>query len=167
MVKATVKIRYLSWLILFMVLGLASCISPDERINAQFDTLPQQDSILLYKFGAASSSATGDCGGVFQHRWYGTAMIKEDVAKFYAEYLTDNGWSVWSGEAVEIWSRESDDGLYRTGVSIFADTGDISQEQGSYQLPATVLLEASKYQTVYLLSMTYSVPRVAERCFEH
>jgi hypothetical protein len=162
------KIRYhFACLIMFMVLGLASCASPEERINAQFDTLPQLDSILLYEYGATSSSATGDCGGVFLHRWYGTATSKEDVAKFYTDYLTNNGWSVWSGEAVEIWSRESDDGLYRIGVTVFDDSGDISQEQGNYQLPAMGLLAASQQETVYLLSMTYTVPRVAKKCFGH
>src|SRR5262245_8005252 len=135
--------HFLACFIIFAVLGLASCASPDERINTQFDNLPQADSTLLYKYGDASSSATGECSGVFQHRWYGTATSKGDVEKFYTDYLTDNGWSVWSGEAVEIWSQKESEGLYRIGVTVFTDPGDISQEQGSYQLPKTVWLEAS------------------------
>jgi hypothetical protein len=165
MMKAKVKISHFSWLIFFMVLGLASCTSPDERINAQFDTLPLQDSIFLYQYGAASSSATGDCGGVFQHRWYGTATSQEEIANFYADYLSDNGWSILPGEAVKIWSRSGSDGLYRTGVTIFADSADISQEQGSYQLPEKTLLSFTEYRTIYILSMTYMSPRMAEKCF--
>jgi len=155
------------WLALLTVWALSSCASPEERIKAQFDTLPQPDSTLLYEYGDASSSATGDCSGVFLHRWYGTAMNKEDVAKFYTDYLTNNGWSIWSGEAVEIWSREGKDGLYRTHIDIFTDPKTISQEQGNYQLPETVLMETSQHPTIYLLSMTYMVSRAAKKCFGH
>jgi len=155
------------WLALLMVWILSACVSPEEHIKAQFDALPQTDSTLLYEYSASFSSATGDCAGVFMHRWHGTAMSKEDVAKFYTDYLTNHGWSIRSEEVVEIWSREDEDGLYRTGVSVFTDPRTISQEQGDYQLPETVLLETSQHPTVYLLSMTYMVPYAAKKCFGH
>jgi hypothetical protein len=162
------KIHYhFLWLLIFTVLGLVSCTSPEERINAQFDALPHVDSALLYQYGAAASSATGECGGDFQHRWYGTAISDRDVTKFYSTYLSDNGWSVRPEEVVEIWSREEDDGLYRIGVSVFTDPTDISHEQGSYRLPASVMLEAAHYQTVYLVSMFYMTPYATEKCFGH
>lgn len=148
-----------------MVWLLSACVSPEERIKAQFDTLPQPDSTLLYEYSASSSSATGDCAGVFMHRWYGTAMSTEDVAKFYADYLANHGWGIRPEEVVEIWSREDKDGLYRIGVDVFVDPKAISQEQGDYQLPATVLLETSQHATVYLLSMTYMVPYATKKCF--
>jgi hypothetical protein len=153
------------WFAMLMVWSLSSCVSPEERLKDQFNMLPRLDSTLLYEYGATSSGATGDCIGVFEHRWYGTSTSNEDIAKFYTDYLNNNGWSIWSGEAVEIWSREQEDGLYRTGIDIFSDPKTISKEQGSYQLPTTVLLEASQHETVYLLSMTYMVPRVAKKCF--
>ena len=94
-------------------------------------------------------------------------MSDQDVTNFYSDYFSDNGWSVRPEEVVEIWSREDDDGLYRIGVSVFTDPADISQEQGSYRLPASVILEAAHYQTVYLVSMFYMTPYAAEKCFEH
>jgi hypothetical protein len=153
------------WLAVLMV--LSACASPEERIKAQFDALPQVDSILLYEYSDSSSSATGDCAGVFLHRWYGTTRNEEDLTNLYTDYLTNNGWSIWSGESVEVWSREDEDGLYRTRLSVFTDPKTVSQEQGNYQLPTTVLLEASRHKTVYLLSMTYMVPRAAKKCFGH
>jgi len=150
-----------------MVWILAACVSPEERIKAQFDTLPQTDSTLLYEYSASSSSATGDCAGVFMHRWYGTTISKKDVAKFYADYLTNHGWSIRSEGVGGIWNRENEDGLYRIAVDVIADPKAISQEQGNYQLPETFLLEASQHPTVYLLSMTYMVPYAAKKCFGH
>ena len=169
-VKITVPMKIIYrflWLLIFTALGLVSCTSPEERINAQFDALPHVNSALLYQYGAAASSATGDCGGEFQHRWYGTAMSDQDVTNFYSDYFSDNGWSVRPEEVVEIWSREDDDGLYRIGVSVFTDPADISQEQGSYRLPTSVILEAAHDQTVYLVGMFYMTPYAAEKCFGH
>ena len=144
---------------------LPACTSSEERITAQFDTLPQIDSTILYEYSAAYSSATGDCGGTFQDRWYGTSMSAEDVEKLFSDYLSLNGWSIWPEEVIEIWSREDDDGLYRMSVDIFAEAAEISQEQASYKLPKSVLVEASQYQTIYLLSMTYKTLYAAKKCF--
>ena len=146
---------------------LSACTSPEDRLKSQFDTLPQVDSTLLYEYSAAYSSATGDCGGTFQDRWYGTSMSTEDVEKLYSDYLSRNGWIIWPEEVVEIWSRESDDGLYRIGVDVFPNSVEISQEQGDYQLPASVLVEASQYQTIYSLNMTYKTLYAAKKCFGH
>jgi hypothetical protein len=164
----TLKVQYHYFrLVVLVLLGLVACTSPDEHIKTQFDTLPQPDSTLLYEYGAASSGATGDCGGVFLHRWYGTAMSKEDMTMFYADYLANSGWSIRSEDVVEVWSRESKEGLYRMVIDVFTDPQTISQEQGNYRLPATVLREAHQYQMVYLLSMIHAVPWVAKKCFEH
>lgn len=162
------KMRYhFICLIMCIGLGLAGCSSPDERIDAQFDTLPQVDSTLLYDYSAAYSSATGDCGGTFQDRWYGTSVSAEDVRNLYLDYLSRNGWSIWPEEVVEIWSQEGKDGLYRMGINIFSDPTSISQQQADYKLPSSVLIDATHYQTVYLLSMTYRSSYAAKKCFGH
>jgi len=142
-------------------------VSPDKRINDQFEALPQINSTLLYEFSGVSSSATGECIGSFQVRWYGTAMNAEDIKKEYSGYLADNGWKIRLEEVVEIWSLETDDGLYRLGTSIFTNPDSISQEQGSYRLPDSILYEANRYHTVYTLSMVYASPYVAKKCSGH
>ena len=160
------KSQYSSFqIVLIGVFLSASCVSAEERLQAKFDTLPRIDSTLLYDYGGVSSSATGDCSGSFRVHWYGIAMSTEDVIKFYSDYLTDNGWRVLPEEVVEIWSQDSDDGLYRMGVDVFTDPGAISQEQGSYKLPNSVLHKFVNYQTVYLLSMTYMYPSASKKCF--
>ena len=162
------KIRYnFVCLIMFMLLGLAACTSPDEHIDAQFKTLPQVDSTLLYEYGAAYSSATGDCGGRFQDRWYGTSMSAADVRKVFLDYISHNGWSIWPEEVVEIWSQEGKDGLYRMGMDVFSDPASISQQQADYKLPSSVLIDTTHYQTIYLLSMTYRSSYAAKKCFGH
>jgi hypothetical protein len=138
---------------------------PEQRLMAKFDTLPSTDSTLLYEYGDTSSSATGQCIGIFQDYWYGTALSSEDVINLYSDYFSKNGWNIRPEEVVKIWSQETDDGLYRTVIDVFADQAVISQEQGYYRLPDSVLLEATHYQTVYLLSMTYMSPLAAKRCF--
>lgn len=143
---------------------LSACTSSEERIKAEFDKLPQTDSVLIYEHGNVSSSATGDCTGTVQDQWYGTTMYAETVAKLYSDYLADNGWSIRATEVVEVWSREGNDGLYRVGIDIFTDPKTIPSEQGSYELPASVLTTASQYPTVYRLSMFYMYPNVAKKC---
>jgi len=146
-------------------LVLTSCVSAEERLNAKFDTLPQVASTLLYEYGAVSSGATGECIGTSLHRWYGTTLDAKTVAKIYSDGFAENGWSIRPEEVVEIWSTEGEDGLYRVGLDVFADPAVISQEQGSYKLPDSVLYDAVRYQTVYLLSMVYMSPSAADKCF--
>lgn len=155
------------WLAIATALALTSCISPEKRLSAKFDTLPPVASTLLYEYSAVSSGASGECKGTFLHRWYGTALDAETVAKIYSDGFVDNGWSIRPEEVVEIWSTESEDGLYRAGLDAFADPTSISQEQGSYKLPDSVLLDAVHYQTVYLLHMVYMSPSAADKCFGH
>ncbi|MEP7136334.1 MAG: hypothetical protein ABI904_15505 [Chloroflexota bacterium] len=94
-------------------------------------------------------------------------MNVEDIEKAYSNYLADNGWNIWSEEIVETWSLESDDGLYGFSANIFTNPDSISQEQGNYKLPAAILHEAKRYQTVYLLSMNYLSPYAAKKCYGH
>ena len=152
-------------LAIVIAIVLTSCISTEGRLNAKFDTLPQVNSTLLYEYGDVSSGATGKCVGIFLDRWYGTTLDAETVEKMYSDGFTKNGWIIRPEEVVEIWSTEGEDGLYRAHLDIFADSAVISQEQGDYKLPDSVLTDAVDYQTVYLLSMVYMSPSAAEKCF--
>jgi len=142
-----------------------SCVSAEGRLNAKFDTLPQVDATLLYEHGDVSSGATGNCTVIFLDRWYGTTLDAKTVAKIYSDGFAENGWSIRPEEVVEIWSTEGDDGLYRVRLDVFADPTVISQQQVSYKLPDSVLYDAVRYQTVYLLSMVYMSPYAADKCF--
>ncbi len=100
----------------------------------------------------------------FLDRWYGTEMTSEEVAKKYQDDLASAGWAVFPEEVVEIWSKESKEGLYRIHMDIFADPKSVPPEQGSYKLPDSIMSVASKYKTVYLMGMTYMYPWVAKKC---
>lgn len=158
--------KWLLWLIVLLAFGLAACTSPEDLLTTQLDALPQDD-VLLYKHTDTASGATGQCVGLFQDRWYGTALNAEEVVQRYVAYFPANGWQIWPSEVVEIWSQEDEAGLYRVSTTIYANLTDIDQEQGHYQLPDSLLLEAAQYQTIYLLSMTYMTPYAAEKCFGH
>ncbi len=160
------KSRYRSlWITMLLVFVLTSCVSAEERLNSKFDTLPEVDSTLVYEYGAEYSGATGRCTGVFLDRWYGTELDAETVLKLYSDGFLKDGWAIWPEDVVEIWSMESNDGLYRTGLDVFAESTSVSQEQADYRLPDSVFREFSHYRTVYLLSMTYRSSSVAKRCF--
>ena len=148
-----------------LVFMLTSCVSAEERLNSQFDALPEVDSILIYESSSVFSGATGRCKGTFLDRWYGTTLDAETVSKLYTESFSEKDWIIWPEEVVEIWSLESNDGLYRAHLDVFADPTSISQEQGSYRLPNSVSDELARYQTVYLLSMTYMSSSEAKKCF--
>jgi hypothetical protein len=154
------------WIAIVMALGLISCVSAEDRLKAKFDTLPQVDATLLYEYRDVSSGATGECIGTFLDRWYGTTLDAETVEKIYSNSFVKTGWSIRPEEVVEIWSTEGEDGLYRASLDIFADPAVISQEQGGYKLPDSILHDAVSYQTVYLLGMVYMFPNVAQKCFE-
>jgi len=153
------------WLLAFVVIGLTSCASSEERLNSMFEALPQIDSTLLFEYSDTYSSATGECVGVFLDRWYGTSTTSEDVTALYFASLPKDGWNIWPEDVVEIWSLQNSDGLFRMTVDVYNDPGSISQQQANYQLPNSFYPEASHYRTVYLVSMTYRSPAAAERCF--
>lgn len=155
------------WLALATVTALVatSCASAEDLLKAKFGTLPQVDATLLYEYGDVSSGATGKCIGIFFDRWYGTTLDAKTVAKIYSDGFAESGWSIRPDEVVEIWSIESEDGLYRAGLDTFSDPTAISQEQGGYKLPDAVLYDAVRYQTVYLLSMVYMSRYAADKCF--
>ena len=160
------KPRYSSiWIVIFLVFVLTSCVSTEERLNNKFDTLPDVESTLIYEYTDVFSGATGQCHGTFMVRWFGTDLETQTVSKLYSDAFSEKGWVIWPEEVVEIWSIEGDNGLYRAGVSVYADPTSISQEQGSYRLPDSVFRELSRYRTVYLLSITYSSSSVVKRCF--
>jgi hypothetical protein len=160
------KMRYgLFCLVLAITLTLTSCVSAKNKLNAKFDTLPQIGSTLLYDYSAVFSGATAECRGTLLHRWYGAAIDAEAVTKLYSDSLAKNGWSIWPEEVIKIWSIEGQDGLFRVGVDTFTAADNISKEQGSYQLPDSVLLEATNYQTIYLINMVYMSPSEAKSCF--
>ena len=160
------KTRYvsLSIFIVFLFL-LTSCVSAEVRLNKKFETLPEVESILLYESSSIYSGATGRCKGTFMDRWYGTEQDAETISKLYSDAFSEKGWTIWPEDVVEIWSVESDNGLYRAGLDVFAEPTSVSQEQASYRLPDSVFREFSHYRTVYLISMTYRSSSVAKRCF--
>lgn len=153
------------WIAMLVVFVLPSCVSAEEGLKSKFDTLPEIDSILVYEYSAEYSGATGRCTGVFLDRWYGTELNAETVSKLYSDSFLKDGWVIWPEDVVEIWSMESNDGLYRTGLDVFAEPISVSQEQADYRLPDSVFRELSRYRTVYLVSMTYRSLAVARRCF--
>jgi hypothetical protein len=160
------KPRYSSiWIAILLVFVLTSCVSAKERLNNKFDTLPEVESTLIYEYTDVFSGATGRCTGKFVDRWYGTDLDAQTVSKLYSDAFSEKGWIIWPEEVVEIWSIEGDNGLYRAGVSVYADPNSISQEQADYRLPDSIFRELSHYRTVYLLSMTYSPSSVVKRCF--
>lgn len=161
------KPRYNSlWSAIVLVFMLTSCVSVEERLNSQFDALPKVDSTLIYEYSSVFSGATGRCKGTFLDRWYGTTLDAETVSKLYTDSFSKKGWNIWPEEVVDIWSLESNDGLYRVHLDVFADPASISQEQGSYRLSDLVSHELSRYQTVYLLGMTYMSSSEAKKCFD-
>ncbi len=138
-------------------------LSPEEHINAQFDTLPQADSTLLYEDGGTSFNAKRDCPRTFQIRWYGTTMYFSTVIKRYRDDFSHNGW--WADPMFDVWGLESADGAYRAGLYIVEDLKKISQEkEDHYKLPASVLAEAAHYRTVYYLDMDYARPDAVKKC---
>ena len=160
------KSRYRYLLItIVLVFVLTSCVSAEERLNKKFDTLPEVESTLIYEYSDVFSGASGRCHGTFLDRWYGTELDAETVSKLYTDSFSEKGWTIWPEEVVEIWSLESNDGLYRVGLDVFTDLADISQQQDGYKLSESVFRELSHYRTVYLLGMTYRSSSVAKRCF--
>jgi hypothetical protein len=153
------------WSAAVLLLMLTSCVSVEERLNRQFDALPRIDSSLIYESSSEFSGATGRCKGTFLDRWYGTALDAETVSKLYADSFSEKGWVIWPEEVVEIWSLESNDGLYRAHLDVFADPTGISQEQSSYRLSDSVFHELTQYQTVFLLGMTYMSSSEAKKCY--
>lgn len=147
------------------ILILTSCTSVEDRLKTEFDTLSQDNSIQLYEYGSVSSGATGDCIGTFLHRWYGTEMQVKEVVEKYEDNLANAGWTLTPDEVGETWSKENNGGLFQVSLNIFTAPESISQEQGLYKLPDSVLLEAVKHQIVYLVSMTYTYSSVAKKCF--
>ena len=144
---------------------LTSCTDPKTLLSVELDTFPNPKSTLLYEYSAVSSSATGDCSGTFMHRWYGTSINIEEITEIFSNFFFENDWNIRPGEAVEIWSKKNKEGLYRAGLSTYTDPSAISQEQGSYRLPDSVLQDFTQHQTIYLLGMTFMYPRPAEKCF--
>lgn len=154
------------WITIVLVFMLASCISAEERLNRKFSTLPEVESIMIYEYSSVFSGATGRCKGTLLDRWYGTEVDAGKVTRLYSDGFSKKGWNIWPEEVVKIWSMESSDGLYRAHLDVFADPTSISHEQGSYRLPDSVSHELTRYQTVYLLSMTYMSSSEAKRCFD-
>ena len=144
---------------------LTSCTDPKTLLSAELDTFPNPNSTLLHEYGAVSSSATGDCIVTFMDRWYGTSINIEEITELFSTFFFENGWNIRSEEVVEIWSKKTKDGLYRVGLSTFTDPTAVSQEQGSYRLPDSVLQDFTQHQTIYLLGMTFMYPGPAEKCF--
>jgi len=157
--------RFVRMFIVLILILISSCTSAEDRLKTEFDALPQANSILLYEYGSVSSGATGDCIGTFLHRWYGSAMRVEEVVKLYEDNLANAGWTFTPDEVGEFWSKENKQGLYQVNLNIFTAPETISQEQGLYKLPNSVLLETVKYQVIYLISMTYLYPSAAKKCF--
>ena len=152
-------------LIALILVLTSSCTSAESRLKAEFDVLPQTASTLLYEYEGTSAGATGECAGTFLHRWYGSAMAVEDVVKMVEDSLSDYGWTILPDEVGKIWSKENKEGLYQVSLNIFDTPKAISQEQGLYKLPDPFMSQATNYQTVYLISMNYTYPSVAKKCF--
>lgn len=148
-----------------LVLVLTSCVSAEERLYSQFDALLRVDSSLIYESSSEFSGATGRCKGTFLDRWYGTTLDAETVSKLFTDDFSRKGWIIWPEEVVEIWSLESNDGLYRAHLDIFADPISVSQEQSNYRLSDSVFHELAQYPTVFLLGMTYMSSSEAKKCF--
>ena len=151
--------------LLAIVTMLTSCTDPKTLLSVELDTFPNPNSIFLYEYSAVSSRATGDCNGTFMDRWYGTSMNNEEITELFSTFLIKNGWIIKPEEVAKIWSKKSEDGLYRAVLITFRDPTAVSQEQGSYRLPDSVLQDFTQHETIYLLGMRYMYPRVAEKCF--
>jgi hypothetical protein len=154
-----------SGLWLFLLLLLVSCTPAEERIATEFETLPLPDSTLLYENFYVSSGATGDCISSVADKWYGTKITFQNDTDIFGEQLADKGWVQWPEDVVPIWRKETNDGLYTLGLTIYDNHEEITSGSTYYQLPDPILNEMSSYQTTYLIRLSYMTPSASERCF--
>jgi hypothetical protein len=146
------------------LLILVSCSSAEEQIRTEFDTLSPPNSTLLYEYTDTSSSATGDCAGMFIDRWYGSEIAYSDLVGMYEDQLWGEGWVLWPEDVVRIWRKQGQTSLFSLHMQELTDQ-DMGNPVGLYELPASFLLEAANYPTVYAISLSYMSNFAAKRCF--
>ena len=147
-----------------LLLTMASCSSPEEEIRSEFDAFSSSNSTLLYEYKDSSSSATGDCAGMFIDRWYGSEVSYSDIVKMYEDQLPKRGWTLWPEDVVRIWRKQTQAGLFSWHIEAFAGEST-TDPQGEHELPDSFLREAANYSTVYVISVTYKGNFAAKRCF--
>ena len=156
-------------LFVILLMTLASCASPSEHLEAEYDKLSHPDATLLYEHADTSSSATGACAGPFVDGWYGSEIAGEELLQKYRDRLMANGWSYWSEG--QTWRKEVEGGLFGGGlfslyVRVLPTGKPIDAGRGHYTLPDSVIQEAIRYETVHSVHIKYMTNYAVKNCFE-
>lgn len=151
-------------LLVSVMLIVASCRSPEERIEAEYNTFSLPNSTLLYEYIDTYSGATESCSGMFIDRWYGSEATYDDLTTILEDQLSTRGWVLWPEDVVRIWRKQTQTGLF--GLSMLALTGEeVTNPRGLYELPTSFFHETANYSTVYVISLTYMDASHVKRCF--
>ncbi|MBK8986838.1 MAG: hypothetical protein IPM39_12320 [Chloroflexi bacterium] len=153
----------------FIVLGsillmtLTACVSSENLITTEYDKLMYPASTLMYTHSFTTSSATGKCAGQASDRWYGAESDPNVLLDAFKTELSRNGWAIWSEDTVQMWRKESDDGLFTFSIHVFKEE-TIDPNQAYYNLPDSVLLQLTDYQSAYVTTISHMSPSDANRC---
>lgn len=148
-----------------LLLATTACVSSENLIVTEYETLNYPTSTLMYEYSFTTSSATGKCTGNAIDRWYGSEAESGSVLDIFEQQLPENGWEMWPEDVTRIWRKEDRDGLFTFSIHMFALEEEIDPNRAYYTLPDSILLQATEYQTVYVITMSHMSSTDATRCF--
>lgn len=148
--------------IIIMCLTACSAFSTEELLRQQLDAIDPADAVLVYEYVFTSSAATGACLATYIDQWYGSEFSFNEIQRVYEKQLVTNGWETWPRDVVEIWRRESPQGVY----SMFLEDAsvELEPERASYTLPSDVVAELVDYPTAYLVRLGFMRTSQAKKC---
>lgn len=157
--------RLILGLAISLSLVLVSCVSAEDLVATEHETLSLPGSILVYEMSFTTSGATGKCSSSVTDRWYGANEEPSTIAEDFEEQLASNGWETWPEDVVTIWRKETRDGIFTLSTSMFTHGEEINSDQVYYDLPESILSQLTGYRTGYVISISYMSIRDATYCF--
>jgi hypothetical protein len=153
--------------VLFALLFFVGCSSSDQQMKVIFDDIEPKSSMRLYENTFTSTGATGPCSSIVTHRWYGSSIPYDDLTLSYESNLKKKGWQLEPNSIIGVWQHQIKEGLLNLYLEDFSDknTMDLQAYQRVYgQLPESLINEIGKYNTVFVVSLSFQYTEMAERC---
>ena len=156
--------RVLIVLRLVLFLLLIGCVASENSVVTEFRKLEHSKSTLIHTETFPTSSATGECSGRANDWWYGTEETGDELIRDFIKQLSRNGWDIWSSDQDKVWRKETDRGLFTFSLYVFNSVEQINPNRAFYNLSDAVLHEMSRYETIYVATLSHMSPADTVRC---